>query len=200
MIEEMIFFQSFGYVGGPFGNFLAILEQNGVFTYLLPFLIVFSIVFGILTKINIFSTQSKVLNSIISIAVALMAMQSQYVSGFFSGIFPQMAVWLSVILVVIIVWGIVSPNKQFNKGFMLIMGTIILVLIFTQSFGIDSWSGWASLPYWWVQYWPTIIIIAVALAAVAAIISNTPNKQPFKFGTFLDNFFQSVPYNTSKNP
>ena len=77
----MMFLQSFGFYGGSIGNLLAQWEQIGMFSYILPFLLLFALIFGILSRIKIFDNKS--LNTVISLAVSLMALQYDYVPRFF---------------------------------------------------------------------------------------------------------------------
>ena len=98
MIAEVIFLQSFGFSGGSFGNVLSQWEQLGVFTYVLPFLLIFALIFGILQKVKIFQ-ESKGINAVIAVSTALMALQFNFVPLFFSDIFPQLGIGLSIVLI-----------------------------------------------------------------------------------------------------
>ena len=101
LLNFLISYTSFG--GGGIGNLLSNLEQQGVFQYLLPFLLIFTLVFGILSKINVFGTQrNQVINGVISLVVGLMALQFNAVSIFFSELFPRVGIALSIILVLLI--------------------------------------------------------------------------------------------------
>ena len=54
VVSEMFlaFYSSIG--GGAIGNMLFQWEQAGVFSYVLPFLLIFAVVFGILSKTGVF--------------------------------------------------------------------------------------------------------------------------------------------------
>src|SRR3989338_4351196 len=103
MFEEVIFLQSFGFFGGSFGNVLSQWEQLGVFSYVLPFLLIFALIFGILQKVNIFGgaqgQSNKGINGVIAVSTALMALQFNFVPLFFRDIFPKLGVGLTVILI-----------------------------------------------------------------------------------------------------
>jgi hypothetical protein len=194
MIEKMVFLQGFGFGGtNSFGTLLNSLEQQGVFAYVLPFLIVFAIVFGVLTRVNIFGTDNKVINSIIALSVSLMAIQFGFVSNFFSEIFPRVGIGLGALLIILIIYGIANPEGNWNKGVLGIIGAIILYMIFYNTFEADFFT----TTYWFTDNWPTIIVIIAVLFAVGAIISNTPKGQPFKFGKVLENLFSSSAYNSN---
>ena len=175
MIEGLITMASYGIVGGgSIGNFLYQLESAGVFSYVLPFLLIFAIIYAILSKAK-FLGDNLAVNFIISIAVALMALQFHFVSYFFAEIFPRLGVVLSIILVFMIILGLfVDWNSSGAKwGFGIlggIAGLIILVQSFSDAFG---WSGdlfgGGSFGWWLEQYSSTIIIAILVLGAVIGI-------------------------------
>ena len=102
MLSGIMFLASYGISsGGTIGNFLYNLETLGFFSYVLPFLMIFAIVFAILEKIG-FLGKNKGINFVLALAVALMALQFQFVSYFFAEIFPRLGVLLSILLVAII--------------------------------------------------------------------------------------------------
>ena len=87
MLNGVVILQSaVSFPSGALGDFLSKWEQAGFFSYLLPFLLIFALVFGILTRVKIFK-DNKVVNGIIALAVALMALQFNFVPQFFSQIF-----------------------------------------------------------------------------------------------------------------
>ncbi|MCR4327345.1 MAG: hypothetical protein NUV46_02070 [Nanoarchaeota archaeon] len=174
MIEGLISLASYGIVGGgAIGNILYDLENAGVFSYVLPFLMIFAIIYAILSKAG-FLGENKAVNFIISIAVALMALQFQFVSYFFAEVFPRMGVVLSLLLVGMILLGLfVDFNGSAGKWGMGIFAGIALIVIFVQSFSeAFGWNGdlfgggsW----YWLEQYSTTIIIAVLVLGTVIAI-------------------------------
>jgi hypothetical protein len=106
-------------------------EAAGIFAYALPFLLIFALVFGILTKINIFTKgnePNKAVNAIISLTVALMALQFNIVSEFFSSIFPRFGVALAIILVILIFIGLFTDLGNKNMKWIL-SGVILIALI-----------------------------------------------------------------------
>ncbi|MFQ5531223.1 MAG: hypothetical protein ACE5ES_01265, partial [Candidatus Nanoarchaeia archaeon] len=102
MIEKLVFLQFFG--GGTIGDLLSVWQQQGFFSYLLPFLLIFALVFGILEQAKLFK-ENKAINGIIALVVGLMALQLDFVPIFFSEIFPRLGVGLSFILVLLILAG-----------------------------------------------------------------------------------------------
>jgi len=137
------FYSAFG--SGGIGGLLSNLEQQGFFQYVLPFLLIFSLVLGILGKINLFG-ENKMVNPVLSLVVALMALQSDLVSNFFSEIFLKLGVVLSILLVFLILGGLFfkfdekSPIKKIVTWILFVLGGFIIlsslkVIAFNSSFG-----------------------------------------------------------------
>lgn len=138
--------------GGFFGNLMFMLDQNGFFSYGLPFLMIFMISFGILSNVKLFG-DNKAINIVLSLVIGFMALQLNFVSYFFSEIFPRMGVLLSIILVSVIS---LSPFVDFKKNKLpskifagvVVVGVLIIVI---QSLGAISWfSDWGS--NWGITY------------------------------------------------
>ena len=79
-------------------NLLIEWEHLGIFEYILPFLLIFAVVFGILTKSEVLGTNRGV-NTVISLAVGLLAMQSYVLRSFFRTIFPYAGIGIAILLV-----------------------------------------------------------------------------------------------------
>ena len=185
MIESLIFpslafYSSFG--GGSVGDLLFRWEQAGVFSYVLPFLLIFAIVYGIIAHIQIFG-DNKPINAIIALAVGLISLQFNFVGTFFSEIFPRVGMGLSILLAVIILIGLFSrdkddptkPGKLFNTV-MIVVGIIIAVIIVVQSYGAFGWYSGYNFGPWLTYNWPTVLGILVFVGALIAVIASTKSK------------------------
>lgn len=131
---SLLFLQTFGFGGRTIGDLIRQWEAAGVFTYVLPFLLIFAIIFTILSNVRIFKTNNAV-NAIISLAVALMSLQFNVVSLFFSEIFPRLGLALSLILIGIIILGTffnIRENKNLRTFFAIISFILIGVVIFSS--------------------------------------------------------------------
>jgi len=164
---------SYGFYGGEVGNFLSYLEQAGVFSYVLPFLLIFAIVFGILMRIQIFK-DNKGLNAIIALVIGLMSLQFDFVPLFFSEIFPRVGVALSIILALLVLTGLfLDPKNKIVSYGLLITGVIIFLVVLIKSSGYLGWySG-----YWWYAHSSEIIVIGVILVIIFAIINSFSNRK-----------------------
>ena len=163
-----------GFGGGTIGNTLAQWEQAGFFSYLLPFLLIFAVVFGVLTRSKIFGESNKGVGTIISLAVALMALQFDFVPVFFSEIFPRLGVGLAVILVAIILLGIFATKSQMGTFFWL--GAVVGVVVLIKSFGASGWTSGV----WFSDNWMNIILAVLILFGIIAVIGGGGSKEKGK--------------------
>lgn len=177
-----IMFSSLGLsTGGAIGNLLSQLEQQGVFAYLLPFLMIFAVLFGILSKINIFG-DNKGINVILSLVVALMSLQMNFVSYFFREIFPRMGVVLSMLLVAIILLGLFVnfDDPRTKKVFAWIVGFFVVIIVYL-SLSSTSWlvgfgANW-QISYWFQRNGTNLFIGILFIGALIAIISFSGKKK-----------------------
>ena len=114
------------------GNLLGQWEAAGIFAYALPFLLIFAIVYAILSFVNVFKNNKAVV-TIISLAVALMALQFEIVSYFFADIFPRLGVALSIILVLLILGGMFLDWD--NKGMKWFLFAVVAVAVIAVVWG-----------------------------------------------------------------
>jgi len=166
MLEGLIVLASYGFSGGGFGEFLAQAEQMGLFSYILPFLLIFALVNGILTRTKLFD-DNKAISGIISFVVGLMALQFDTVPLFFSVIFPKLGVGLAVILVVIILLGLFMPYKKGWITYLLFgIGAIILIAVLSGTAGDLGWSmGYIFREQLGTLLWGIVFIVIVAIIA-----------------------------------
>ena len=187
MLENMVVFATYGYYDGAIGNFLDSLGQAGFFSYLLPFLLIFALVFGILTRLKLFE-DSKAVNSIIALAVGLLALQFDFVSVFFSEIFPRVGVGLAIMLIILIIMGLFLPKATWVPYALfgvsaLVVGTILIQSsdVFGSTFG------------YWIQYnWPLVLGLIFLLILVAIIVGAASNKPKEKFSDVAGKFLRDI--------
>lgn len=177
MLNGGIVFASISaFPSGAIGEFLSKWEQAGFFSYLLPFLLIFALVFGILTRVRIFQ-DNKVVNGIIALAVALMALQFDFVPLFFSQIFPRLGVALAIILGVMIIVGLfMDPGSKFVNYFLLGIGVLTIGLVLIQSAGAV---GWAS-GQWWQDNWQLVVGAIFLFILVSVVIGSASPKDKDK--------------------
>ena len=167
MFNGVIFLATYGFNGGIFGNLLSQWEQLGVFSYVLPFLLIFALVFGILMRTKIFE-ENKGINGIIALSTALMALQFNFVPIFFSDIFPKLGIGISVILAGIILTGLFTDSNLTWMG--IALGGITFLIIMGSSFEFGDSSFW----FWFQQNLATIIISGIILIVVLGAMGRIP--------------------------
>lgn len=185
MINGVMFLASYGgFSGGALGELFAQWEAAGIFSYMLPFLLIFALVFGLLVKVNIFGTKQNPntwVNSIIALATALMALQFDIVSIFFAEIFPRFGVALSIILVILVLGGLFMPTNKDSNWFMVALAVVVFVIIGIVIFNSTASLGWGvggpGLSYVWSKYGSVIIFAILVIAIIATSMSKkNPNR------------------------
>jgi hypothetical protein len=164
-----------GVYGGGFGEVLAAWEQAGVFSYILPFLLIFAMVFGILTKINLFG-ENKTINAILALTVGLLSLQFSVVPFFFSEIFPRVGVGLSIILIILIFTSMFSnPEAKWQMYLIWAVSAVIVGVIIFQTFAATGFSAyWPFFNY----YGPQILgIVAIVVILAVVVISARPGSE-----------------------
>lgn len=166
-----------GYYGGAFGNLLLQWQQLGVFSYMLPFLLIFSLVYGILTQVNLFKG-NRTVNAILALTIGLLSLQFDFVPRFFSEIFPRLGVGLAIILVLIVLTSLFMNPKNKGQVYLLYaVAAIIVIVIVVQSAGATGFTYGSWLP-WLGYHWQEIFALVAILVVVGVVIgSSMPRKQ-----------------------
>ncbi|NPE27214.1 hypothetical protein HNV12_04400 [Methanococcoides sp. SA1] len=154
---------------------LNIWNDIGVFSYVIPFLLIFAVVFAILKKTKILSSGTDENNgilAIISVALGLLSLQFDFVSEFFAVIFPRFGIGLSLFLVLIIFIGFFAPDRVADKGlkgswigFIIGIGTVIWALSeWDQWNNVGGFGGWFGENIWALLILGGIIAVIVVVA------------------------------------
>jgi len=154
--------------GGGFQDLMRQMESIGIFSLVLPFLLVFAISYAILSKIEVFK-ENKASSAIISLAIGLLAARLPMVHIFFQELFPRMAVGLAVLMTALILAGaFISGNddKDMFKWIFFGLGGIIFLFVLFSS--LSEWRIVGS--GWWRQYGALLIAVGVIIAAIVLII------------------------------
>ncbi|MBU4308242.1 MAG: hypothetical protein KJ566_00395 [Nanoarchaeota archaeon] len=192
MLGGIISLASYGYYGGTIGNVLSQWEQQGVFSYVFPFLLIFSLIYGLLGKMPLFTKKSgtsstepnNVINAIISMVVGLMALQFEIVPRFFAEIFPKLGVGLAILLVVLVLGGLFIPTNKENNWvlvFLSICFFALIIWIITDSFKVFGWTfGTFNMSIFWYNYSWLIILIGFVVAIILSTRKKDSNKPMMK--------------------
>jgi len=184
MFEKISFLAAYGfgyYDGSGFGTLLSYWEQVGVFSYIIPFLLIFAIIYGILMQINLFKG-TKGINAVVSVSVALLSLQFSFVSVFFSEIFPKVGVGMIIILLLLIFTGMfMNTNDRWMMYLIWGIAIIILLYIVSSSFW-NLFGGFGSFGLYNLGWdWNMILSIAALIAVLGVIIgaSRPRNEEPY---------------------
>ncbi len=178
MIKGLIFMDWAGYSGTTIGDMLGKWEQAGIFSYILPFLVLFALIFGILNQIKLFK-DNRAINAIIALAVGLMALQFEFVPRFFAEVFPRLGIGLAILLVILILVGLfIDPDKPGIMYTLLAIGLVIVVVVLINA---GAASGYDT-GYWWKENWDTILGIIIFLVIFGLIVfsGTKPSDKPYK--------------------
>ncbi|MFH1326589.1 MAG: hypothetical protein ABIH59_00490 [archaeon] len=177
MIGEVLAWS--GFYGGAIGELLSKWEGLGVFSYMLPFLIIFALIFGILNQMRLFK-DSRAVNSILALAVSLMSLQFEFVPRFFSEVFPRLGVGIAIILVVLILVGLfMDPSKGGIMITLLGIGLVIAVVVLVNTSNALGWNS----SFWIEDHWDiviTILIVALAVGLVIGLTGKRKKGDPYK--------------------
>lgn len=186
---EQIILASYSFFGqGYIGEVLNYWQQMGVFSYVLPFLLIFSLVFVTLSNMNLFQS-NKGVSSVIAICVSLLAMQFELVPLFFAEIFPRVGIGLSIILALLILLGLFIPSRgrgaAIVKYIFLAVGIVIFLVIMFQT-AIPA--GWNNFYYFFdSQTVGLAIIIILVIVGIATVLGRSPQRPNVRnFPTMLD--------------
>lgn len=149
-------------------NFVDVLNywnQAGVFSYILPFLLIFALVYAILMKSDIFGDNRGAI-IIMALAVGLLALVGDYVPRFFQTIAPALGIGLSVLLAAIILLGLFYKDISWVKNVLVWSGVAIFIVVVYASLSSYNFAG----SYLWDQYAPALITLAIIVAAIVAIV------------------------------
>jgi hypothetical protein len=151
---------------------LNIWNDMGVFSYVIPFLLIFAVVFAILKKTKILGEDNDGILAIIAVALGLLSLQFDFVSEFFAVVFPRFGIGLSLFLVLLIFVGFFmkkdNDEDMFKKmgwmGYLIGIGVVIWALS-----EWDEWNNFGGFGGWFSEnIWALLILGGVIAVIVIA--------------------------------
>ena len=169
---------------------LNIWNDIGVFSYVIPFLLIFAVVFAILDKTKMLSgkdNENRGIIAIIAVAIGLLSLQFDFVSEFFAVIFPRFGVGLALFLVIIIFLGFFYPedSKEGWSGKVAWVGWAVGIGVFIWA--LSSWDQWGSsmgFGGWFYDNVWALIILGILVAVI--FIAKGPQKRDRRLGDKRD--------------
>ncbi|QQG39143.1 MAG: hypothetical protein HYS32_01655 [Candidatus Woesearchaeota archaeon] len=123
-------------------------QSSGLFTVVLPFLLVFTLVFAVLQKVKILGEDKRV-NVIIAIIVGLLILQSNFAVAAINNFLPNIALVLVVAIMFIVVLGLLFVGDDDKwKGVVGGWSTVIAVIGIFWALTFDSFNEIWNLPPW----------------------------------------------------
>lgn len=157
---------------------LNIWNDYGVFSYVIPFLLIFAVLFAVLVKTNILGhdkRKNQAMEGIVAAAIALLSLQFDMVSDFFSVIFPRFGVGLSIFLVLIIMLAFFKPRNDSDgtigsKWIGWVVGIGVAIWSISEW---DNWYGVGGFGGWFSEYIWAIIVLGGLIAIIAIFMRNS---------------------------
>lgn len=145
-------------------------NQMGVFSYVIPFLLIFAVVFALLDKSKILG-QNRPLMAIVSAAIGLLSLQFDFVSEFFGVVFPRFGVGLAVFLTLLIFLGFFYPDKRGKwKGRVTWIGWFVGIGIILWAFSSwDQWGYYSGFGGWFSEYIWSLIVLGIVIAIIVVV-------------------------------
>ena len=81
---------------------LNIWNDLGVFSYIIPFLLIFAVIFAILDKTHILGADNRAIQAIVAVSIGLLSLQFDFVSEFFAIIFPRFGMGIAIFIVLVL--------------------------------------------------------------------------------------------------
>lgn len=159
---------------GPWYDLMQTWSQYGVFTVLLPLILVFAVVFAILERIKLFRNSG--VHMLIALVIGFFTISNPTVSGFFMYLFGNLAWGIAILVAVVILVGLaIKPEENTWRRLFIWIGAILLLAILAKP---TPWgqSGFRFIfgdAFWnWIQNnMPMVIIFVLLIGAVFAVVA-----------------------------
>jgi len=149
-------------------------ENLGVFTILLPFILVFAVVFAILERIELFKDNRGV-NMLIALVIGFFTISNPYVSYFFRYIFGNLAWGIAILIAVVILLGLsLKPDEDTWKWIFGILGGVIFLAMLAKPMANGA-SGLQFIVgdslWYWIQANSGMVVLGIfMILAVLAVV------------------------------
>lgn len=153
---------------------LNIWNEMGVFSYVIPFLLIFAVVFAILKKTKILGEDNDGVLAIISVSIGLLALLNDHVSRFYEIVFPRFGIGLSLFLVILIFLGFFYPGD--SNGKVAWVGWVVGIGVFIWSLNSwDEWTNYAGFGGWFSENFWALIVLGIIIAMISITMKPKNN-------------------------
>ena len=157
-------------VGWSFVDLLNQGETQGIFKYVLPFLLIFALIYGILSNMKLLG-ENRGVHVIIALALGLLSLYGDYLPNFVASFAPSLAIGLSILLAAIILFGLFmggDAKLEWIKYVLFGISALVFIIVAYSSLNDTSFVGsWA-----WQQYAPAVIVLLVIAGLIAIVVSS----------------------------
>ena len=165
-------------VMGGYGAWQTVMDQwtsYGVFTILLPLVLVFAVVFAILERINLFKNRG--VHMLIALVIGFFTISNPYISSLFMFLFANVGFGIAILVALVVLIGLaIKPDTKAWSWIFGIMGFVIFLAVMGRETYPGGPSGLKFIvgdAFWnWVQVNSAmvsiLVIIGIAVIAVVA--------------------------------
>lgn len=157
-------------------------ESIGVFDIAMPFLLVFTLTFGVLEKIQLFGTNKKNINLVVSLVLSFLAIRNIFLIQLLNRFLPNVAMFLIIILMFLLLLGTFGGVLTGFQGLMAIFALIISAIFVILALGSDVLLGYGFVMpsffadlFYDYQTRATILFVG-GLVIVISLATSTENK------------------------
>lgn len=166
------YFTGYGY--GPWYDLMSKWGEFGVFTVLLPLVLIFAVVFAILERINLFKNRG--VHMLIALVIGFFTISNPAVSEFFRYLFSNLGWAIGILIAVVILIGLaIKPEEKAWRTIFMWIGFALLLAILARPtpWGISGFQFILgdTLWYWIKMNMPMVIILVVLAACVWAVVA-----------------------------
>ncbi len=126
-------------------------QSLGIYDVVLPFLLVFTLTFAVLEKAKIFGAEKKNINVIVSLIIALLFLQNNYLVFVLGRFLPNIGISLIVFLMFLLLFSIFGgEDKPWSDG-ALTLGFIISIIAVIMALSTDvlPFGNYGLLDFWY---------------------------------------------------
>jgi phosphoglycerol transferase MdoB-like AlkP superfamily enzyme len=171
--------------GGGFYSLINQWQSFGVFTVLLPLILIFAVVFAILEKINILNNRG--VHLVISLAIGFFTVSNPYISSFFMPFFSNLAIGVIIVLALTILIGLaIKPDDdQSIKWIFGITGFVVFIVILAKT-GVFKYMFGDNTDIFLAQNSAWVVLFIVLAILVLGVIMGSRGEG----NSFMDNLFK----------
>jgi len=157
-------------------------QDYGLYTVVLPFLLVFILSFGVLEKVNMFGVgnKSRKINAILSVVLGLLFIQSSSLVFLLNSFLPNASMLLVVAVVFLVFFGLLTKKDlSMDTGFYVWAVGLMAFAAVVWALFYDSFSRSLDIPYWLYlsdQAQANILVIGAIILVIWLIVKPSGER------------------------